>query len=174
MPYLLVFCHVTIGVTFMLSFASKVRNIVAFKRAIARFGIIPQFLSRTVAYLVLAGEAVVVLLAVAGGPALLLSFALASVLLLVFSVVLVRSLLSHADVVCNCFGEGESRVTYANVWRNAALVLCSLTGWALLARDGARGGLDSVVVWALVAPPSTIFALVWTQVGMVASLFRSR
>ena len=131
LPYLLTFCRLVIGLVFVISFVGKVRDVGQFAATIGRFDLLPRRWTQTAALLFLGGEAAVVILLIAGGPLLPLAFALATLLLLLFSLALLSVLRRGIETSCNCFGASEKPLTYYDVGRNAGFIACSLLGWWL-------------------------------------------
>jgi uncharacterized membrane protein YphA (DoxX/SURF4 family) len=132
LPYLLTFCRLVIGLVFAISFVGKVRDVGQFAATIGRFELLPRRWNKTAALLFLGGEAAVVVLLIAGGPLLPLAFALAGLLLLLFTLALLSALRRGIETSCNCFGASEKPLTYYDVGRNAGFIACSLLGWWLV------------------------------------------
>ena len=147
--YLLTFCRIVIGLTFAYAFLAKVRDISGFTQTIITFNLLPSGRERQAALLFLGGEAVVVVLIILGGQLLLLAFVLASVLMALFSLALFSVLRRNIETSCNCFGFSEKPITYYAVWRNIALVGCSLLGWWLVSKDAGSLAAHNwlAVVW---------------------------
>jgi hypothetical protein len=145
--YLLVFFRVTIGLLFLISATGKLRDTAAFQEAVVDFQLLPRSWSRAVALGVPGAELCVVLLVAAGGPLLLVGFALAAALLLVFSTALVTVLRRDFTVTCNCFGPTVRRVSIYDVIRNAILIACALLGiWTLLEPRRGLPGTEVILV----------------------------
>jgi hypothetical protein len=131
LPYLLAFSRIALGLLFAYSFVTKARDVTQFAETIGRFDLLPRRWSKTVALLFLGGEAAVVILIIAGGRLLPLAFALAGLLLAVFSLALLLALRRGIETACNCFGASEKPLTYYDVGRNAGFIACSVLGWWL-------------------------------------------
>ena len=172
LPYLLAFCRVVIGLVFAASFWGKIADIGAFERTITRFGILPERGSRSAALVLLGGEVVVVALVARGGPFLIHGFALAALLLLAFSGVLVSALARDSRISCNCFGPGMKPISTADLWRNIALGACALGGCVLLGLSGGEHGDLSTANWALVGLTSALYVTACMHLGEILQLFR--
>jgi uncharacterized membrane protein YphA (DoxX/SURF4 family) len=83
--YLLAFCRVALGLVFLVSSLSKVRDLAQFRQTIRAFHLLPSALSGMAALLFIGGEGTVVVMVVIGGPLLLPGFVLGGGLLLLFS-----------------------------------------------------------------------------------------
>jgi peroxiredoxin len=132
LPYLLTFCRLVIGLVFAISFVGKARDIGQFAKTIGRFELLPRRWNKTAAWIFLGGEAAVVVLLIVGGPLLPLAFALAGLLLLLFTLALLSALRRNIETSCNCFGASEKLLTYYDVGRNAVFMACSVLGWWLV------------------------------------------
>lgn len=171
--YILAFCRVVIGLVFAFSSLSKVRDFARFKQAILGFRLVPTRSSGPLAVLVLGGECVVVLLVAIGGPLLFYGLALAALLLCLFCVALALVLVRKLQTPCNCFGAGEKPVGPADLWRNAAFILCAAGGCGLLGLTGGRMG-PAGLEWLVIAPGALVFVVTWIQFGEIIHLFRQR
>lgn len=149
LPYLLVFCRLTIGLLFAYAFVSKVRDVAGFAQTITNFKLLPPRWSKGVAWIFLGGEAAVVVFLLIGGELLPLAFGLALVLLTTFTIALVSVLVRGIQTTCNCFGHSQKPVTYANVWRNVAVMSVSLSGWwlAIQVPEGVASQNWFALVW---------------------------
>lgn len=132
LPYLLTFSRVALGLLFAYAFLAKVRDVAQFAAAVGRFELLPRRWVKTAALLFLAGELAVILLLLTGGSWLPLAFALASLLLTLFTLALLSTLRRGIETSCNCFGASEKPLTYYDVGRNAGFIACSLLGWWLV------------------------------------------
>lgn len=169
---IMTFCRVAIGLVFAISSISKMRDIAQFKLTVRDFHILPSTISGTVAVLFVGSEFAVVLLALLDGMFLFGSFILAIVLLLLFCIALISVLSRRVALSCNCFGTSNTPVSYADVWRNAAFILCALVGCAtfFLIRNSteALGTLE----WIVTALGTVVFVLVFIQLGEIVKLFQ--
>lgn len=170
LSYLLAFCRTAIGLTFALSFVIKVKDVSQFAETIDNFDLLPRQFARIVAVLFLSGEATVVLFLILGGQFLAPAFALAGLLLLLFSLALLSALRRNIETPCNCFGTGEKPITYYDVGRNAGFMTCSLLGWWLAGQAPITAPQPTWAEMALLAFLAALFVMVWTQVNQVAML----
>lgn len=170
LPYLLVFCRLTIGLLFAYAFVGKVRDLAGFAQTITSFKLLPPRWSKGVALLFLGGEAAVVVLLLIGGELLPLAFGLALLLLTTFTIALVSVLVRRIQTPCNCFGKRDQPVTYADVWRNAGLVLLSAIG---LWTAGQASITLNLVELFLIAVIAIVFVLLWTNLTDIVTLFQT-
>lgn len=169
--YLLVFCRIVLGLVLLLAFANKVLNMPRFQQTVAGFGILPPRLSAIAAVLFVAGELVVVLLMALGGAFLGPGFALATLLLVSFSVALLSVLVRGMNVSCGCFGPSQKAVSAYDLWRNAGFILCALAGLGALTAQRAGGDL-SLAELAIVAATAAVFVTIWLNLRDIVQLLR--
>jgi hypothetical protein len=169
--YFLAFCRVTIGLTFVLAGGRKALAFEEFQQTLRRFRLLPQALLLPVALLFIAGELLVTLLMICGGWLLLAGFALAALLLLVFSGALLSVILRGISTACHCFGPGRRPVSRADLWRNLGFLLCALGGFAGAAWDPQAGAPLNSADWAFTGLSATGFVLIWTQLDEFGQLF---
>jgi hypothetical protein len=162
-------CRVAIGLTFAFSAAGKLRDITAFRQAIADLELFAEGWSKTIAICLLVAESAVAVMVAVGGPALVPGFLLAAGLLVVFSVALVLALRRGVRVACNCFGPAERSLSPYDVVRNLLLIGCSLVGvWAL---STPRHDLASLDV-ALMVVMGTCLVVLLTNLSDVVTTLR--
>jgi hypothetical protein len=143
-----VFCRWLTGLAFAVSAIGKARGLGAFRSTIAELGVLPARLAPRAAIVTIIAEGLVVVLVAAGDVLAVAGFALALVLLALFSVVLGAAVRKNADISCNCFGPSERRVSWYDVARNGLLGLgCAGGLWAWLI--SAPGHLSPALVVAL-------------------------
>ncbi|HET8844895.1 MAG TPA: MauE/DoxX family redox-associated membrane protein [Ktedonobacteraceae bacterium] len=168
--YLLVFCRITIGLVFVLSFGGKVRNISEFQETILRFHLLPRRLSKAAALLFLGSELAVVVGMIAGGSFLFPAFVLAFLLLLLFSCAMISVLMRGLSTSCNCFGTSQKPVTATDIWRNVGFLLCA-SGGAIAALWTQNISLNPTFsLWLLAALGAGVFVLIWIQLGEITRL----
>lgn len=160
--YALVFCQLVIGGVFALSAISKVRDFSSFMQAITTFKLLPARLSSHVACLILAAEGSVVLLLIIGHPTI--GLAIANILLLVFSIALLKVLARKASISCNCFGATNYTVTVLDLWRNATLLVLGFGSWLFLTLLNYKAANVTVVEWCIICIIAALF------VGVIAHL----
>jgi len=150
MPHTVLLMRVLLLLTFTVSVLAKTRSgpaLAAFRAAVEDFEVVPRPRVGAVVAAVLAAEAAVVAGLAVGGPLLVPGFAVAAVLLLTFSGVLVRALLRHRRIRCNCFGSAASEVSWFDVVRNGLLLAGAMTGaGAVLAGVRPAGAAADVVL----------------------------
>ncbi len=130
---LLLFCRLTIGLTFAWAVFGKLRDFAAFQTAVVDFRVLPPALSRIAACVSLLAEFAIMLMLGMGKVLLFPGFVLAAGLLLLFSVAFGLVLRRNMQVSCNCFGVTERRVSPYDVARNLLLIVGSLVGgWTSL------------------------------------------
>lgn len=130
---LLIFCRLTIGLTFAWAVFGKLRDLSAFQAAVVDFRVLPPALSRSAAWVSLLAECAIILMLGMGKTLLLPGFVLAAGLLMLFSVALGLVLRRNRQVSCNCFGVTKRRVSPYDVARNLLLMVGSLVGsWTSL------------------------------------------
>ncbi|GHO57273.1 MauE/DoxX family redox-associated membrane protein [Ktedonobacter robiniae] len=170
--YLLAFCRVVIGLVFATSSFGKARNIPRFQQAVRDFQLLPPGLSKPAALLFLCGELLVVLLVAIGGPFLLPGFALAALLLLMFSGALTWVVTRRLQATCNCFGTSNKKIVPADIWRNLGFLLCACGGCSVLTWTQHMHVELGAIEWLLVSLAACVFVLIWVQLGEIVQLFR--
>ncbi|MEV7801819.1 MauE/DoxX family redox-associated membrane protein [Microbispora sp. NPDC088329] len=177
MTYLLLACRMTVGLTFLVSLASKLRGREPWSRfADATARLLPgrtralraerrHGLAATVA---VAEAAVVVLTAVPATASA--GFAVALAALAAFSFVIRTAIRRGLAVPCHCFGDRRLPVGPADLARNAVLGSIALTGLALTVLVPARGPaeLAGAAVAALAALLVTVLVVL---TGEIVDLF---
>lgn len=165
-----IFCRSVVILIFISSFARKVRHVAIFQQTITSFALLPARFSRAIALVVLLAEALVVVLAIPGGPLLLPGYLLAAMLLLLFSVALFSVLARGISTTCSCFGPGATTVSVIDIVRNLGFLACTLVGCFTLAEPAHPGALD-LATWGLSGLCALIFVGVWTQLSEIIHLF---
>lgn len=168
---ILVFCRVAIGLVFLLSSGSKVRNVSQFQQTITRFRLFPKRLSPVISLGGIVAEMAVVLLLVIGGRLLLIGFLLATLLLLIFCAALASVLARSIQTSCNCFGINEKPVSRADIYRNIIFILCSLTG-SVLITQGTRSEPIEPVMWLLSGVMAVVVVMTTISLDNIMRLFR--
>jgi hypothetical protein len=131
--YLLMFCRIAIAATFGWSALGKLRDMLAFRAAITAFRVLPARWSAPLAWAFVSGEVAVLLLLLSGLPTLwLLGFALAVLLLTLFSTALLSVIRRNMAINCNCFGRSEQQISRYDLVRNGLLLVCCVIGGSLL------------------------------------------
>jgi hypothetical protein len=172
--YLLAFCRFALLFLFLTALVGKVRGISQFAQTVADFRLLPPWLSQPAVFLFLAGELAVILLLLAGGSWLPLAFALAGLLLTLFSLALLSALRRNIQTSCSCFGNSDKPLTYYDVWRNVSFMACSLLGWWLAAQVLITAQPLNWVELAMAGFLAALFVMVWTQLSEVAMLLANQ
>ncbi|NOK58001.1 MAG: hypothetical protein GFH27_549287n305 [Chloroflexi bacterium AL-W] len=121
--FLLAFCQFVVGCVFAASSFTKVKDFSPYLSSVGTFRLIPQPFVGAMCFLI-CEILVVVLLFI--WPTI--AFSLAAILLLIFSVALTTVLLRGIQTSCNCFGSSTNPISYADLVRNAGLLLCAVGG----------------------------------------------
>lgn len=168
--YVLAFCRVAVGLVFLFSGVGKLRDLPQFQQTITSFRLLPARMSYPISLSFVGAEVAVVLLVALGGGFLLPGFLLALILLLIFGGALISVLVRQIQTSCNCFGSNEKPVTQADIWRDAAFVLCALGGSVLTL---GRTGLEQleVLTWLLIGAMAIIFVLTASFLDDIVQLF---
>jgi hypothetical protein len=172
LPYLLTFCRLVIGLTFALSFVSKMRDVGQFTETIRKFDLLPRRWAGPAALLFLGGEAAVVALLILGGRLLPLAFGLATLLLVLFTLALLSALRRGLETSCHCFGASEKPLTYYDVGRNAGFILLAATGLGMAGATNAMPSLafiEHLFIFIIAA----VFVLLWTNLREIAALLQA-
>lgn len=169
--YMLAFCRVAIGLTFVISGVSKVLNLAQFRQTISTIHILPRRLSGIAALLFLCGEFAVVAFVFIGGSLLAIGFSLAAFLLFLFCIALISVLARGIHTSCNCFGTSTKQISRFDIWRNVGFILCALGGYGSLAWTKGTPGNTSPLVWGLIGLGAVAFVVIWIQLGEIVQLF---
>jgi len=150
--------------TFAISAISKLHSrsaFAGFTAAVGEMTGLPVRAARVVAACVAAAEIAIALTAVLPG-AVRAGLAAAVLLLAMFTVLLLRTVISGRRVPCNCFGASSTTVSARHVVRNLVLIAAAATGLALGPPLG-HPGLPAVAVLvcaaAMVVPVAVIALL---------------
>jgi hypothetical protein len=169
---LLIFCRIALGCVFGLSVARKANDLSTFVRAIHRLAVLPAWLSWPAALLLLGGELTVTLLLLAGGPLLQPAFALASLLLVLFCLVLASALSRRVQISCNCFGAGERPISRYTIYRNAGLLCCALGGVRAAGSASASAAPIGALDVVLIGLAALAFVALLLHIAEIVQLFR--
>lgn len=174
LTYMLAFTRITLGIVFALSYFTKATNVQQFAQTIAKFNILPASLSKIVAILFLCGEGIVLLLMGVGGAYLTFGFALAFILLLLFSVAIISVLVRRIQTACNCFGSTEKPISIYDVGRNVSFILCALVGLNVAVILNGNILTLSFGELIIMSAQAFIFVLIMTYLDEFAVLFQQR
>jgi hypothetical protein len=126
----LIFCEVVVGSTFAISLFSKIRNFSQYVNTIRAFRLVPEELIQRIAVLVLLLEFLTLFL-LANWK--LLAFWLASILLIIFTIVIAIALRRKIRTSCNCFGVNSHFISPIDLVRNIGFLVCSIVGiWLVI------------------------------------------
>jgi methylamine utilization protein MauE len=168
--YLLMFCRWSIGLTFLASAAGKAWDLRTFRQAVVDLTGLPAGVARPAALATVAAEALVVLGLAVGHAGLPAGFALATVLLLMFSGVLIGALRRKVAVSCNCFGARERSISWYDVARNVALLACCGAGeWSHAVADHRQPPATGIALTGLMA---CCFCLIVTNAEDIVEVLR--
>jgi uncharacterized membrane protein YphA (DoxX/SURF4 family) len=170
--FFLAFCRIAIGLTFAISFLGKISDLASFEQTIHRFELLPRQFTRMAAFLFLAGEITVVILAILGNVFLPLAFLLAFLLLLIFSAALASALRRDIRTSCNCFGQSAKPISVYDLWRNAGFMLCALVGGALVSTSEQVASSLNLIEWGFITAIAVAFVTIWIQLSDIVQLFR--
>jgi uncharacterized membrane protein YphA (DoxX/SURF4 family) len=167
--YLLFLCQAALALMFAASFYAKARDLRSFRESIAGFGILPRALVRPAALLFVGGELLAAILLIVGLT--LPGFALALVLLVIFSAALVSVLARKLPVACGCFGSSRQIVSGYDLARNAGFAVLGALGLALATMGVvAPSPLEAASLTATAA----VLMLLWTSLQNVVTLLRTK
>lgn len=164
LSYALLSCKLLVGGIFLLSTAGKIRDPRAFAESLPPFGV-PRRWQHVVAIGIVAAESGVVLL-LAWSTSAPFGFVLAAVLLIGFTLAIVRVLRTRIPVKCRCFGAESAVLRPAHVWRNVVLAVVALAGLCL-AVVGPQDALDLAGVAVIVLLVATVLTLEATMDTLV-------
>lgn len=116
--------EVTIGLTFLISALSKLANLSGFENSVFQFGILPQRFVILVARVFLGLElCIFVLLLINNLFVNAFGYALALLLLFVFTFALLHALRSQKRIICSCFGQSSAIISTYDVIRNLIMII---------------------------------------------------
>lgn len=169
--FIVMFCRVTTILIFGMSFIGKLSNIPSFQEAVTNFGILSPKLSRSAAWIFLAGEFVVIVLAIRGENALFAGFVLAAFLLTIFSIALGIALIRRLQVPCNCFGRTEKPISPYDLVRNGSFIVCNLLGASVFWTTNEHlAALDTANV-ILTGLMGAVFVMILTNLSEIIQLY---
>lgn len=169
--YVLAFCRAIVGIVFVVSFITKVRDVSRFSDTIANFQIVPRSISRPLGLAVLGSEFAVVVFIIVGGQLLTAAFTLAVFLLLSFSMALLYVLKRSIQTPCNCFGAADEPVSIYDVWRNMGFLIFASIGILLSSLSANVSGSLNAIEWTIIAIAVSVFVLAWMHLQEIWGLF---
>lgn len=168
--YVQSFCRIAVGLAFLISSVSKARDFSLFVQTIVQFNVLPKYLGRSAALLILGGEFMVVLFLSIGGELLGGGFIFATILLSVFSLALASVLIRKNKISCGCFGKNSTIVSGYDILRNLGFIICAVIGvYTLMGVRQWQGELN-IMDWTLTALAACAFVGIWVQLGEVGRL----
>jgi uncharacterized membrane protein YphA (DoxX/SURF4 family) len=119
--------RLTLGLIFMISALTKLRDVSAFVQGVLEYGVLPRPLARLYGRLLPFAELGTALLLLSG-VGLVVAISLAVLLLASFSIATVAVTVQGRDIDCHCFGSARrhSRVGWHTLGRDVALLLLAL------------------------------------------------
>lgn len=132
-PFILAFCRITVGITFLISFVGKVGNIHLFYKTILNIDVLPGKTAKPIAFVVLGLELFVFCSMLLGNGVLDYGFLIAILMLIAFTSALISVLKRKIYMPCNCFGTGNKPIAPYDVARNIIIIICSSTGFLISA-----------------------------------------
>jgi hypothetical protein len=153
-----------LGVVFLVSALSK-RDFSAFSVSLRRMRVMPAGWVRPVGILVVAAEALTVVLLAIPGTAL--GFALAVVLLGTFTAAIVAVLSRGIAEPCPCFGPKAAPLGWEHLGRNAFLLVVAILG------GFASSGAASTGALVVAAAAGVVVGALITRLDDLVALFRA-
>jgi len=175
---LLIFLRAVIGTAFLASAVLKLSDLSAFVDSLPRFGV-PRRYRGAVGWTLVGAELTTALTVVAGGPLLVTGFAIASVLLAAFSVVILTALGTGVVGPCHCFGKSLKPLSRVDLGRNGGFLVLAVIGLLLTTGSISAAAGQTIAILVTATRPQTViglvaglaFALVWSQLSEVIHLF---
>lgn len=167
--YLLAFCKITLGLLFLVSFLSKLKNFSQFVTTVSNFQLLPMSLTQLAAVLVLISELLIVLFLFKWQ---VIAFCLASMLLVIFSAAFASVLARNIQTTCNCFGTSQHPISQVDLFRNFGFLLCSCGGGWLATKSEATVSLAPLHL-GIIGVIAFVFVLIWAQLGEIYRLFQT-
>lgn len=168
--YLVAFCQSVTILVFALAVYSKGRDVAHFAHTISNFQLLPTLWSVGAAWIVIAAEASVVILLIVGWH--VVGFAIATALLLLFSIALISVIARSLQTTCNCFGVSVRPVELLDLVRNSGLLIVALTGFALAIGSSVLVALP-FAGWAVSVLAGVLFVVIWLHLGEITRLLGS-
>ncbi len=167
MTHLAELCRLYVLVTLIAAVAGKSFGMGLFQAAVAELLGVGRTIARGLACAVIAAEAAVAALLLAGGHWARLGAAAACLLFLAFTAIIAAALARRQAVHCNCFGGHGRRLSPLDLVRNATLIAAA--GYALLAPAAAATAAPAL---ALLLGLALILFLISAHLADIAALVR--
>jgi hypothetical protein len=156
MDYLRVGCASLIGLVFLASAVSKLRDYGGFTRSLPALAPVRPGLLQPLAVVVIASEAAVpILLAIP--PAMTFGFGLSCCLLCAFSAAIAVALKRGQHAPCRCFGSSSRPLGAGHLIRNAILLITAVAGGLA---GGLAPGVHAQLAGVAVAIPAGLFGAI--------------
>jgi len=170
--YVISFCRVAIGIIFLVAFTGKVSHINTFAHTVARFDMLPSRYIGAATLLFLSSEALIVMAMLIAGPLLPSGFALAIVLLTIFTLALRRALARSLQASCNCFGDTDKTISRYDVWRNYSFILLALLAWGISIQAPQNSTTLNILEWFVIVIPAIGLTTVWMHLEEIFQIFQ--
>lgn len=167
-------CRWIVGLVFAWSCTAKLRDVTTFTDTIRRFKLLPDHLVRLAAWLILSGEATVIVTMLTGDRLLAWGFLFAAALLLIFCLALISVLSRRIQTPCNCFGaSSKTPVSSIEIVRCLIFFLCAMSGYGL--SHVAQGNLETLGIldWSLSGIIAMVFVLTMVRLKEIVWVFRT-
>ena len=174
LSYILVFCRVTIALTFLISSISKAFDLKHFRRTIDAFDILEYRYVNPTALFLLSGEVIIALCMILGGRLLLPGFFLAIVFLLLFCIAMASVLVRKLSLSCNCFGPNNKSITGFDIARNVGFILCALAANFILFGAKQTQQSLSMLEWVTIGFSAAVFVILWIQLGDIVQFLHQK
>jgi hypothetical protein len=164
------FTHLLQSGSFFLFAAScffKLKDFPQFIKTIRSFKLLPDAMALPTAILILGLDLLVIGLLFKWS---VFAFALASILLLVFTVALSSVVFRNLRIRCHCFGTSQHSISSIDLFRNAGFLICTCSGGWLTARPEASLTIEPLNI-GLTSLIAFIFTLVLSQLSEIYHLF---
>jgi hypothetical protein len=155
----LLFCRILLAVLFAVSAGGKLMALKDFQLAVAEFRVLPPAWTKPAAVAFVGAELATCGLLAVGGASLALGFALALVLLVVFSAAVGSALARGINLSCNCFGPNDRRLSTYDLGRNALMILAGAAGLWLLGETSHHLRTGEVILIGLMSGVAALLVL---------------
>lgn len=166
--YLAEACRLYVLLVLVVAAAGKAAAIRDFEETVADlFGVAGRW-ARIAAFAVVAAEALVALLLLAGGDPARAGMAAALALFVLFTAAILVALIQRRQIACNCFGGRGHPISAHDLVRNGALIAAC----GVYLRYAAAGHSLDAATWILLFGIALIWMLVSIHLNEITSLAR--
>ena len=125
--YILLTLRIILGIVFLISSYSKLKDPMGFAQAIENYKIFGAFLSRWGAVFIPVLEVILAILLITGkwGRE---TFITTTALFIIFDVMIIQAYLRGLDISCGCFGTSESPIDFWKFLENGIFTALAITG----------------------------------------------